>query len=686
MDPARGSDRARAAPGTRAGQGRRLGGGALARGGRRAGAGARCLARGRVRARCVRSPRRCSTRSPALPRPARRRRAGGLRGDRGRAARAGGAIRRPRRGCAAPGSVARSAACSASRSRASRATGSARSPRARATGRCAATSRRRASTRRVAERWPWNRASRPTSLRREHRRHAGGRRPQLHDARARSCSSSTARRSRASTSRRRGSTTCPPGRIFTAERVACRNLLLGLLPPETATYQNPFREWIGARLRVDAYGWAAPGDPARAARMAWEDARISHTANGVYAAMFMAAAHAATLADVDRGRGSRHRPRRSCRAQSRLAEAIRACARRERRLGVDRRCALRTLRLAALGARDQQHRARRRRDVPLHVDFDEAIGAVVAGGWDTDTNGAAIGSIFGALAGAGGIDAALERAAARHGRELAAGLRRELDRRASPRRTLARSRDRSPRSIPGRRARSTVRRRSTASSTRRRSSPRPTIRPSGRRGASALARWRARRAARLGYTARSTTGPSSPGRSGASRSRSSGCGTSCSTTSTGERFTPERLLDGGRARVRRVRRRRALARLSGDRHRRPQPVRLVPRRRRGCRELVARLHARGVRVFVDYNPWDVGTRREAVDDAARGRGDRAPARRRRRLPRHDEGGARALRARARRRRAPGRRVRGRVDAAARADRATTSCRGRSGSPTAPCPV
>jgi sulfatase modifying factor 1 len=35
----------------------------------------------------------------------------------------------------------------------------------------------------------------------------------------------------------------------------------------------------------------------------------------------------------------------------------------------------------------------------------------------------------------------------------------------------------------------------------------------------------------------------------------------------------------------------------------------------GIRELVAALHARGVRVFVDYNPWDVGTRREDVDDA-----------------------------------------------------------------------
>src|SRR6266511_1233942 len=37
----------------------------------------------------------------------------------------------------------------------------------------------------------------------------------------------------------------------------------------------------------------------------------------------------------------------------------------------------------------------------------------------------------------------------------------------------------------------------------------------------------------------------------------------------------------------------------------------------GLRELVADLRARGIRVFVDYNPWDVGTRREpAGDDAA----------------------------------------------------------------------
>ena len=36
----------------------------------------------------------------------------------------------------------------------------------------------------------------------------------------------------------------------------------------------------------------------------------------------------------------------------------------------------------------------------------------------------------------------------------------------------------------------------------------------------------------------------------------------------------------------------------------------------GLRGLVDDLHARGVRVFLDYNPWDVGTRRTESTDAA----------------------------------------------------------------------
>jgi ADP-ribosylglycohydrolase len=212
----------------------------------------------------------------------------------------------------------------------------------------------------------------------------------------------------------------PPGRIFTAERVAVRNLLEAYLPPQTATRRNPFREWVGARLRVDAYGWAAAGDPVSAARMAWEDARVSHTANGVYAAMFMAAAHAASLSESSSAAcadvGLSVVP-----ARSRLARALRQA----RELAGE---------VAWEGVVDGLY-ARYGRYHWVHAinntalaaaalyafdgDFSGGISAVVQGGWDTDTNGAAVGSILGATVGVGGID---ERWAAPLGGRFASSL------------------------------------------------------------------------------------------------------------------------------------------------------------------------------------------------------------------------------------------------------------------------
>src|SRR5262245_1338653 len=76
---------------------------------------------------------------------------------------------------------------------------------------------------------------------------------------------------------------------FTAERATYRNLANGIKPPLTATYDNPYQEWIGALIRADVYGWTSPGDPRRAASLARRDAVLSHTGNGVYGAMWAAA-------------------------------------------------------------------------------------------------------------------------------------------------------------------------------------------------------------------------------------------------------------------------------------------------------------------------------------------------------------------------------------------------------------
>ncbi|MEV7542381.1 ADP-ribosylglycohydrolase family protein [Streptomyces sp. NPDC089915] len=194
----------------------------------------------------------------------------------------------------------------------------------------------------------------------------------------------------------------PAGRAFTAERIAYRNLLLGLEPPLTATHRNPFREWIGALIRADVHGWTNPGDPAAAAAQAWRDATLSHTANGVYAALFAAAA----IAEAASGRADVHGALRAGLAvvppRSRLAEAVRfgiraARAERDFERVVDRLHAryggyhwVHALPNTALIAAALTH---------ADGDFTRSVCGAVSGGWDTDSNGATAGSVAGLLAG-----------------------------------------------------------------------------------------------------------------------------------------------------------------------------------------------------------------------------------------------------------------------------------------------
>ncbi|MFI6283688.1 ADP-ribosylglycohydrolase family protein [Streptomyces sp. NPDC051018] len=194
----------------------------------------------------------------------------------------------------------------------------------------------------------------------------------------------------------------PAGRTFTAERIAYRNLLSGVEPPLTARHRNPFREWIGAAIRADVHGWTHPGDPAGAAGQAHRDAVLTHTANGVYGAMFTAA----VIATAAGGTADVHHALATgldvVPPASRLAEAVRSgiCEARaesdfevvvdrlHRRFG--RYHWVHAVPNAALLAAALTH---------ADGDFTGSICRAVSGGWDTDSNGATAGSVAGLLAG-----------------------------------------------------------------------------------------------------------------------------------------------------------------------------------------------------------------------------------------------------------------------------------------------
>ncbi len=189
---------------------------------------------------------------------------------------------------------------------------------------------------------------------------------------------------------------------FTAERVAYFNTLAGIRPPETALIRNPYREWIGAQIRGDLWGWISPAQPFRAAEFAYRDARLSHVRNGMYGEIFIAAAIAASFKH-DNVLTVINEALTAVPPQSRFAEAIRFVL----SLPIQEQSWDKTVDslYQEFGAYHWVHTINNAALVVAALlsskgDYESAICNVVMGGWDTDSNGATVGSIMGTMIGA----------------------------------------------------------------------------------------------------------------------------------------------------------------------------------------------------------------------------------------------------------------------------------------------
>jgi len=190
--------------------------------------------------------------------------------------------------------------------------------------------------------------------------------------------------------------------VYTAERVTYKNLINGMKPPLAGHYRNPYREWIGAQIRADLWGWVNPGRPIEAISMAYRDSRLSHTKNGLYGAMWISAMLAIAFDERDTETVVR-------KALQYIPNTSRLHAAIEQVTAIYRKHqhwedGLRAVQ-EKFGAYNTVHTINNAAVVAMALlysegNFETGVTTAVMAGWDTDCNGATVGSVLGIMNGA----------------------------------------------------------------------------------------------------------------------------------------------------------------------------------------------------------------------------------------------------------------------------------------------
>jgi ADP-ribosylglycohydrolase len=201
----------------------------------------------------------------------------------------------------------------------------------------------------------------------------------------------------------------PVYQVYTAERATYQNLVREVPLAEAGEYHNPYREWIGALIRADIFGYVAAGDPRRAAVLTYQDAILSHRANGIYgemwAAALIASAFTASSPEASVVESLNHIP-----GSSRLTAEIRTVL-AQFQTGMDWERCLDELHLRHPGM-SWVHTLNNAGALTAALlwgegRFAETAGLAVQAGLDTDSIGATAGSWAGAFLGQSELPAAL---------------------------------------------------------------------------------------------------------------------------------------------------------------------------------------------------------------------------------------------------------------------------------------